>query len=56
MTAERRCSASADVTQYLPLLVGDHVAPALKELVLVSVKDIGHFQPGPPARVLGLLG
>jgi hypothetical protein len=22
-----------------------HMAPALKELVLVSVKDIGHFEP-----------
>jgi hypothetical protein len=45
MSAERRRSASADITQYLALLVRDYVAPALKELVLVSVKDIGHFQP-----------
>ena len=45
MSAERRRSASADVAQYLALLVGDHMAPALKELVLVSVKDIGHFEP-----------
>jgi hypothetical protein len=31
-------------TQHLPLL-RNGVAPALKELVLVSVKDIGHFEP-----------
>ena len=45
MSAERRRSASADIAQYLALLVRDHMAPALKELVLVSVKDIGHFEP-----------
>jgi len=45
MSAERRRSASADIAQYLALLVGDHMAPALKELVLVSVEDIGHFEP-----------
>jgi len=45
MSAERCRSASADVAQYLPLLVRDHMAPALKKLVLVSVKDIGHFEP-----------
>jgi hypothetical protein len=56
MSAERRRSASADIAQYLALLVGDNMAPALKELVLVSVKDIGHFQPGPPASAPGLLG
>jgi len=45
MSAERRRSASADITHYLALVVGDHMAPALKELVLVNVEDIGHFQP-----------
>jgi hypothetical protein len=45
MTAERRRSASADIAQYLALLVRHPMAPALKELVLVRVKDIGHFQP-----------
>jgi hypothetical protein len=45
MSAERRRSASADIAQYLPLLVREHMPPALKELVLVSVEDIGHFQP-----------
>src|SRR5487761_1735276 len=45
MTAERSRSASADVAQYLALLVRDYMAPALKELVLVIMEDIGHFQP-----------
>jgi hypothetical protein len=45
MSAERRRSASADIAQYLALLVRDHMTPVLKELVLVSVKDIGHFKP-----------
>lgn len=45
MSAERSRSASADVAQYLALLVRDHMTPALKELVLVSVEDIGHFKP-----------
>jgi hypothetical protein len=45
MSAECRSSASADIAQHLPLLVRDSMAPALKELVLVSVKDIGHFEP-----------
>jgi hypothetical protein len=45
MGAERRRSASGDIAQCLPLLVRNHIAPALKELVLVSVKDIGHFEP-----------
>jgi hypothetical protein len=56
MSAERRRSASADIAQYLALLVRDYVAPALKELALVSVEDIGHFQPGSPASALRLLG
>ncbi len=45
MSAERRRSASTDVAQHLPLLVREDMAPVLKELVLVSVKDIGHFEP-----------
>jgi len=45
MSAERRRSASADIAQYLPLLVRESMSPALKELVLVSMKDIGHFEP-----------
>ena len=45
MSAERSGSASTDIAQHLPLLVRDNMAPALKELVLVSVKDIGHFEP-----------
>jgi hypothetical protein len=45
MSAERRRSASADITQYLALLVRNYMAPALKKLVLVSVEDIGHFEP-----------
>jgi hypothetical protein len=45
MGAERSRSAPADITQHLPLLVRDHVAPALKELALMSMEDIGHFEP-----------
>jgi hypothetical protein len=45
MSAERSRSASADIAQRLPLLVRDHVAPALKELALISMEDIGHFEP-----------
>jgi hypothetical protein len=39
VSAERGRSASADIAQCLALLVRNHMAPALKELVLVSVKD-----------------
>src|ERR1700735_3616754 len=45
MSAEHRRSTPADIAQCLALLVRDHMTPALEELVLVSVKDIGHFQP-----------
>ena len=45
MGAQRRGAAQADIAQHLPLLVRDNMAPALKELVLVSVEDIGHFEP-----------
>jgi hypothetical protein len=47
MGAERIRSAPADIAQHLQLLVRDHVAPALKELALMSMEDIGHFEPGP---------
>jgi hypothetical protein len=43
MCAELGSSAQADIAQHLPLLVRQSMATALKELVLVSVKDIGHF-------------
>ena len=39
------CAAQADIAQHLPLLVRQCVAPALKELVLMSMEDIGHFEP-----------
>src|SRR5439155_24805234 len=35
----------ADIVQYLPLLVRQCVAPALKELILMRMEDIGHFKP-----------
>lgn len=38
-------TAEADVVQHLPLLVRQCVAPALKELVLMSTEDIGYFEP-----------
>ena len=45
MCAECSRTAQADIAQYLPLLVRDGMTPAMKELVLVSVEDIGHFEP-----------
>jgi hypothetical protein len=45
MSAKRRRAAQADIAQHLPLLVRDNATPALKEFVLVCVKDIGHFEP-----------
>jgi hypothetical protein len=45
MSPERRRSAPADVAQHLALLVRDSMAPALKELVLMGMEDIGHFKP-----------
>lgn len=38
-------AAQADVAHDLPLLAGNNMAPALKDLVLMSMKDIGHFEP-----------
>jgi hypothetical protein len=38
-------AAKTDITHNLPLLVRDGMTPALKELSLMSVKDIGHFEP-----------
>jgi hypothetical protein len=45
MSAEPRRSTPADAAERLPLLLEEQRAPALKELALVSVEDIGHFQP-----------
>jgi hypothetical protein len=45
MSAECRRAAQADIAQHLPLLVRQYTAPALKELFLMSVEDIGHFEP-----------
>jgi hypothetical protein len=52
MSAQRGRAAQADIAQHLPLLVRQSMAPALKELVLVSVKDIGHFKPMPVHALL----
>jgi hypothetical protein len=38
-------AAEADIAQHLPLLVRDSMAPALKELFLINMEDIGHFEP-----------
>jgi hypothetical protein len=43
--AQRSGAAKTDITHNLPLLVRDGMTPALKELSLMSVKDIGHFEP-----------
>jgi hypothetical protein len=45
MSAQRGRAAQADIAQHLPLLVRESMAPALKELVLMSLEDIGHFEP-----------
>ena len=45
MSAERGRAAHADIAQHLPLLVRDSMAPALKELFLMNMEDIGHFKP-----------
>jgi hypothetical protein len=45
MSAQCGRAAQADIAQHLPLLVRDSMAPVLKELVLMSVEDIGHFEP-----------
>ena len=45
MSAQCRRAALADIAQHLPLLVRQRMAPALKELVLMSMEDIGHFEP-----------
>jgi len=43
MSAEGGGTTQADVTQSLALLAGNHWSPALEELFLVSVQDIGYF-------------
>jgi hypothetical protein len=45
MSAQCGRAAQADIAQHLPLLVRDDTAPALKELLLMCVEDIGHFEP-----------
>jgi hypothetical protein len=45
MSAQRGRAAQADIAQHLPLLVRKSRAPALKELFLICVEDIGHFEP-----------
>jgi hypothetical protein len=45
MCAECRRAAQADIAQHLPLLVRQCTTPALKELFLMSVEDIGQFKP-----------
>jgi hypothetical protein len=45
MSAQRGRAAPADIPQHLPLLVRKSMAPALKELLLMCVEDIGHFEP-----------
>ena len=53
MGAQCGRAAQADIAQHLPLLVRKSMAPALKELVFVSVEDIGHFEPMFPHGFFG---
>src|ERR1700757_4996952 len=61
MSAQCGCAAQADVAQHLPLRLRECIAPALKELLLMSTEDIGHFKPMschavlfPPCAVRGI--
>jgi hypothetical protein len=45
MNAQRGRAAQAEIAQHLPLLVRNSIAPALKELLLMCVEDVGHFEP-----------
>ena len=45
MAAECGSTASTEGCEHLALLAGDNMAPALEKLLLVRVKDIGHFEP-----------
>src|SRR5215472_335091 len=45
IAAEGGSTTATDVAQDLVLLAGDNTAPTSKELLLVSMDDIGHFQP-----------
>ena len=45
MTAESGGAADADVTHGFALLAREHVSPASEKLILVSVQDIGYFEP-----------
>jgi len=40
-----QCGCTADITQNFALLARDDMAPALKKVLLMSAKDIGHFKP-----------
>ena len=45
VSAEGGGTTKADVTQDLVLLAGENRSPAFEELLLVSVEDIGYFEP-----------
>ena len=45
MAAQGRRPAVANILQRSPLLARQHVVPASQEIVLMSAKDIGQFQP-----------
>ena len=45
MGAQCGRAAQADIAQHLPLLVRQCGTPALKELMLMGMEDIGHFEP-----------
>ena len=45
ITAESGGTAETDVTHGFALLGGEHVSPAGEKLILVSVQDIGYFEP-----------
>jgi hypothetical protein len=45
MTAEGGGTTETDVTHGFALLMGEHVSPASQKLILMSVQDIGYFEP-----------
>ena len=45
VAAQRRRPAVLNVLQRSPLRARQHVAPACQEILLMSAKDIGQFQP-----------
>jgi hypothetical protein len=52
MGAQCGRAAQADIAQHLPLLVRQCRTPVLKELMLMGMEDIGHFEPMPTHVVL----